>query len=54
MAILPEAGFATQKDKGRFKRDIKTYRVKLEAPNAEQMLKPGMTVDVVFDTEPAE
>jgi HlyD family secretion protein len=51
VAIIPEAGFATQKDKGRFKRDIKTYRVKLEAANADETLKPGMTVDVVFDPE---
>ena len=54
VAILPQAGFATQKDKGRFKRDIKTYRVKLEAPNADETLKPGMTVDVIFSTEPAD
>jgi len=54
VAIIPQAAFATQKDKGRFKRDIKTYRVKLEAANADQVLKPGMTVDVIFGTEPAD
>jgi len=44
--ILPEAEFATQKDKGRSKRDIKTYRVKLAVRNVPNHLKPGMTVDV--------
>lgn len=48
-SIIPEADFATQKDKGRFKRDIKVFRIKLLAQNADETLKPGMTVDVVFD-----
>lgn len=44
--VLPEAEFATQKDKGRAKRDIKTFRVKLAVRNVPNHLKPGMTVDV--------
>ena len=50
VSIIPEGEFATQKDKGRFKRDIKVYRVKLRAENGDETLKPGMTVDVVFDS----
>ncbi len=48
VSILPEAAFATQKDKGRAKRDIKSYRVKLRAENSRELLKPGMTLDVIF------
>jgi HlyD family secretion protein len=51
VSIIPEGQFATQKDKGRFKRDIKVYRVKLRAENGDETLKPGMTVDVVFDSK---
>jgi len=40
------AEFATQKDVGRGRQDIKTFRVKIAVPHSGGFLKPGMTVPV--------
>ena len=45
-----DAGFATQRDVSRFKRDIKTFEVRLRVDNADRRLAVGMTayVDLVL------
>lgn len=45
-----DAGFATQRDVSRFKRDIKTFEVRLRVDNADRHLALGMTayVDLVL------
>ncbi len=40
------AEFATLRDVGRGRQDIKTFRVKISVENPEKILKPGMTVEV--------
>lgn len=40
------AEFATLRDVGRGRQDIKTFRVKITVENPEKILKPGMTVEV--------
>ena len=40
--------FATQRDVVRGREDIKTFRVKVRAEDAEGLLKPGMTVEVAI------
>ena len=42
-----EGDFATQRDVGRRKRDIKTFALKLAVDNHEKRLAPGMTAEVL-------
>jgi len=42
-----ESDFATQRDVGRRKRDIKTFVLKLAVDNREKKLAPGMTAEVL-------
>ena len=42
-----EADFATQRDVGRSKRDIKTVVLKVHVDNRDQRLTPGMTAEVL-------
>jgi multidrug resistance efflux pump len=43
-----DAGFATQRDVSRTKRDIKTYEIRLRVDNADRRLAVGMTAYVLF------
>jgi HlyD family secretion protein len=43
-----DAGFATQRDVSRTKRDIKTFEVRLRADNRDRRLAVGMTAQVLF------
>jgi multidrug resistance efflux pump len=43
-----DAGFATQRDVSRAKRDIKTFEVRLRTDNSDRRLAVGMTVYVVL------
>jgi HlyD family secretion protein len=43
-----DAGFATQRDVSRTKRDIKTFEVRLRADNSERRLAPGLTAYVLL------
>jgi HlyD family secretion protein len=45
-----DAGFATQRDVSRTKRDIKTFEVRLRVDNADRRLAVGMTAYVLFPT----
>ncbi|MBZ5647662.1 MAG: efflux RND transporter periplasmic adaptor subunit [Acidobacteriia bacterium] len=46
-----EADFATQRDVGRSKRDIKTVGLKISVPNPNRSLVPGMTADVLISPD---
>lgn len=46
--IGQEGEFATQRDVSRGRQDIKTFRVKVLIKKPEGLLKPGMTVVVIF------
>ncbi len=41
-----DAGFATQRDVSRTKRDVKTFEVRLRVDNRERRLAVGMTAYV--------
>ncbi len=43
-----DAGFATQRDVSRTKRDIRTFEVRLRVPNADRALAVGMTGTVLL------
>jgi HlyD family secretion protein len=45
-----DAGFATQRDVSRTKRDIKTFEVRLRVDNRDRRLAVGMTAYVLFST----
>jgi multidrug resistance efflux pump len=45
-----DAGFATQRDVSRTKRDIKTFEVRLRVDNHDRRLAAGMTAYVLFPT----
>ncbi len=45
-----DAGFATQRDVSRTKRDIKTFEVRLRVDNRDRALALGMTAYVLFPT----
>jgi multidrug resistance efflux pump len=47
-----DAGFATQRDVSRTKRDIKTFEVRLRADNKDRRLAVGMTASVLLHVEP--
>jgi HlyD family secretion protein len=46
-----DAGFATQRDVSRTKRDIKTFEVRLRVDNSDRRLAVGMTAYVVLPVE---
>ena len=43
-----DAGFATQRDVSRVKRDIKTFEIRLRVDNADRKLAVGMTAYVLM------
>jgi HlyD family secretion protein len=43
-----DAGYATQRDVSRTKRDIKTFELRLRADNTDRRLAVGMTAYVVL------
>jgi len=43
-----EAGFATQRDVSRTKRDIKTFEIRLRLDNSDRRLAVGMTTYVLL------
>src|ERR1700686_898863 len=43
-----DAGFATQRDVSRTKRDIKTFEIRLRVDNHDRILALGMTANVLF------
>lgn len=47
-----DAGFATQRDVSRTKRDIKTFEIRLRLDNRDRRLAVGMTAYVMFPTTP--
>ena len=51
--ISPEAEFATQRDVSRAKRDIRTFGIKVQIPNPQRRIHPGMTAYVLLPEEPA-
>ena len=46
-----DAGFATQRDVSRTKRDIKTFETRLRLDNSDRKLAVGMTVYVLLKTD---
>ena len=46
--IRPAGDFATRKDWGAQRRDIRTFTVTARVPNPEHLLKDGMTADVTI------
>jgi HlyD family secretion protein len=46
-----DAGFATQRDVSRTKRDIKTFEVRLRVDNSDRRLAVGMTAYVLLPTQ---
>jgi multidrug resistance efflux pump len=49
--IAPEAGFATQRDVNRVKRDIRTFGIKVSVPNPDHRVHPGMTAYVFLKSQ---
>ena len=49
-----DAGFATQRDVSRTKRDIKTFEVRLRADNKDRRLAVGMTANVLLPVPPVK
>ena len=47
-----DAGYATQRDVSRTKRDIKTFEVRLRVDNKDRRLAVGMTASVLLDLSP--
>ncbi len=50
--VAPAGDFATRKDWGAQRRDIRTFDVTARVPNPEGLLKDGMTADVTILLEP--
>ena len=46
-----DAGFATQRDVSRTKRDIRTFEVRLRVDNADRKLAVGMTAYVMLPVQ---
>jgi HlyD family secretion protein len=46
-----DAGFATQRDVSRTKRDIKTFEIRLKVDNGNRRLAAGMTAYVLLQTQ---
>ncbi len=51
--ISPAGEFATRKDWGAQRRDIRTFEVTARVPNPEGLLKDGMTAEVTIEVAPA-
>jgi RND family efflux transporter MFP subunit len=51
--IQPAGEFATRKDWGAQRRDIRTFMVTARVPNADHLLKDGMTAEVTIHVSPA-
>ena len=51
--VRPAGDFATRKDWGAERRDIRTFTVTARIPNREHLLKDGMTADVTIRVNPA-
>jgi HlyD family secretion protein len=45
-----DAGFATQRDVSRTKRDIKTFEIRLRVDNSDRRMAVGMTAYVLLPT----
>jgi multidrug resistance efflux pump len=50
----PDAGFATQRDVSRTKRDIKTFEIRLRIDNADRRLAVGLTAYVLLPVAPVQ
>jgi RND family efflux transporter MFP subunit len=50
--VQPAGDFATRKDWGAQRRDIRTFTVTARVPNPEHLLKDGMTADVTIAVAP--
>ena len=50
--IQPAGDFATRKDWGAQRRDIRTFTVTARVPNAQHLLKDGMTAEVTIVVSP--
>ena len=50
--IQPAGDFATRKDWGAQRRDIRTFTVTARVPNPEHLLKDGMTAEVTIQVNP--
>src|SRR5204863_2209615 len=50
--IQPAGDFATRKDWGAQRRDIRTFTVTARVPNPDHLLKDGMTADVRIEAQP--
>ena len=50
--IAPAGEFATRKDWGARRRDIRTFTVTARVPNPEHLLKDGMTAEVTIEVSP--
>jgi multidrug resistance efflux pump len=51
--VQPAGDFATQKDWGAQRRDIRTFTVTARLPNPEHLLKDGMTAEVTIAVTPS-
>jgi RND family efflux transporter MFP subunit len=51
--IQPAGDFATRKDWGAQRRDIRTFTVTARVPNPEHLLKDGMTAEVTIQVDPS-
>jgi multidrug resistance efflux pump len=51
--IQPAGDFATRKDWGAQRRDIRTFTVTARAPNPDHLLKDGMTAEVTILVSPS-
>jgi len=51
--VRPAGDFATRKDWGAQRRDIRTFTVTARIPNADHLLKDGMTADVTIHVSQA-
>ena len=51
--ITPAGDFATRKDWGAQRRDIRTFTVTARVPNPERLLKDGMTAEVTIIVSPS-
>jgi RND family efflux transporter MFP subunit len=52
-SIEPVGEFATRKDWGAQRRDIRTFTVTAHVPNAQHLLKDGMTAEVTIQVSPS-
>jgi RND family efflux transporter MFP subunit len=51
--VMPVGDFATRKDWGAQRRDIRTFDVTARVPNPEHLLKDGMTAEVRIEVSPS-